>query len=129
VVNKDGHRRFGNVRKLPSGRFQASYRGPDGLERTAPFTFAGKREAEQWLTMIEAEIVSGDWFDPVLGDVSLSGYGKRWIRDRKLGVRTRELYESLFRLHIEPILGAVTIGALAKDQGVSPASASAMVWA
>src|SRR5947208_3164526 len=29
-------RRFGNVRKLPSGRYQSSYLGPDGQRRTAP---------------------------------------------------------------------------------------------
>ena len=28
--NRPGHRRFGNVRRLPSGRYQASYPGPDG---------------------------------------------------------------------------------------------------
>ncbi len=27
-----GKRRFGRVRKLPSGRYQARYRGPDGLD-------------------------------------------------------------------------------------------------
>jgi hypothetical protein len=36
--NKPGHRRFGNVRKLPSGRFQVSYLGPDGQRRYAPET-------------------------------------------------------------------------------------------
>ncbi|WP_208648797.1 tyrosine-type recombinase/integrase [Micromonospora inaquosa] len=33
-------RRFGNVRKLPSARWQARYLGPDGVMRTAPQTFA-----------------------------------------------------------------------------------------
>jgi integrase len=28
MANKKGHRRFGNVRKLASGRFQARYLGP-----------------------------------------------------------------------------------------------------
>ena len=31
MANKDGHRRFGNVRKLPSGRFQIRYPGPERL--------------------------------------------------------------------------------------------------
>ena len=30
MAQKAGKRYFGNVRKLPSGRFQASYTGPDG---------------------------------------------------------------------------------------------------
>ena len=33
-------RRFGRVRELPSGRWQARYQGPDGLTAPAPETFA-----------------------------------------------------------------------------------------
>ena len=40
MANKGGHRRFGNIRKLASGRYQASYIGPDGFRRNAPTTFA-----------------------------------------------------------------------------------------
>src|SRR5438552_258195 len=57
-------RYFGNVRKLPSGRFQARYRGPDGRLRTAAHTFARKSDAARWLTFKEAEVRSGDWIDP-----------------------------------------------------------------
>lgn len=46
--NRAGHQRFGNVRKRDSGRWQARYPGPDGRVRSAPQTFATKREAEQW---------------------------------------------------------------------------------
>jgi hypothetical protein len=53
-------RYFGNVRKLPSGRFQARYRGPDGRMRTAAHTFARKADASRWLTFKEAEVRSGD---------------------------------------------------------------------
>ena len=42
-------RRFGRVRRLPSGRYQARYLGPDGLDRPAPGTFASKTSAEKWL--------------------------------------------------------------------------------
>jgi integrase len=44
--------------------------------------------------------------------VHLSGYGKEWIAHRKLQPRTRENYEDLFRLHIEPILGHLSLGAI-----------------
>ena len=30
MANKDGHRRFGTMRKLPSGRYQIRYIGADG---------------------------------------------------------------------------------------------------
>ena len=59
-----GRRRFGRVRRLPSGRFQARYAGPDGVDRPAPNTFATKTDADVWLTIKEAEIRKGDWLDP-----------------------------------------------------------------
>ena len=34
-------RRFGRIRKLPSGRWQARYSLPDGREVSAPETFTG----------------------------------------------------------------------------------------
>ena len=43
-------RRFGRVRRLPSGSWQARYQGPDGIDRPAPETFATKTDAEVWLT-------------------------------------------------------------------------------
>jgi hypothetical protein len=44
--NTPGHRRFGNVRRLPSGRYQASYLGPDGQRRNGAETFERKSEAD-----------------------------------------------------------------------------------
>lgn len=40
-------RRFGHIRRLPSGRFQARYTGPDGVDRPAPRTFRTKAEAAE----------------------------------------------------------------------------------
>ncbi|HET6951219.1 MAG TPA: hypothetical protein VFI47_12635, partial [Acidimicrobiales bacterium] len=37
-------RQFGHLRKLKSGRWQASYIGPGGRRRTAPRTFRTKTE-------------------------------------------------------------------------------------
>jgi hypothetical protein len=58
--NKKGRRRrFGAVRQLPSSRYQARYRRPNGLMRAAPNTFATQTDAEVWLSVKEAEIVRG----------------------------------------------------------------------
>jgi hypothetical protein len=81
MANKGGHRRFGNVRQRESGRWQARYPGPDGLMRSAPNTFATKRDAEQWLTVTEAAMLRGEWIDPLLGKITLQEYGERWIRN------------------------------------------------
>jgi integrase len=115
VANKDNHRRFGWVRKLPSGRFQASYLGLDGQRRYAPETFDSKTAAGAWLSTIEADMLRGDWLDPDLGKIPLQEYGDRWIKERKLGVRTREEYERQFRLHIAPFLGTKQIGSISAE--------------
>ncbi len=87
-------RRFGRVRKLPSGRYQARYAGPDGVDRPAPKTFASKTDADVWLTMKEAEIRRGDWHDPDAGKVLFGAYAETWINDHVLKPRTEELYRA-----------------------------------
>ncbi|TMR34018.1 tyrosine-type recombinase/integrase [Actinomadura geliboluensis] len=111
--NKAGHRRFGNIRQLPSGRFQASYLAPNGQRRTAPKTFARKGDAEKWLTLAEAQILSGEWTDPERAKVTVGDYAAKWIEQRAgLRPRTVELYTWLLGRHIVPHLGAVPIGKL-----------------
>ena len=58
-----GRSRWGSVRKLPSGRFQARY----CVERpwhVAPTTFRTKREADVFLAQTRADIDRGSWLDP-----------------------------------------------------------------
>jgi hypothetical protein len=69
-------RRFGRVRRLPSGRWQARYKGPDSIDRPAPRTFPGKGDAERWLTLTEVEVMRGDWIDPDRGLVSFGEYAQ-----------------------------------------------------
>lgn len=105
-------RRFGNVRQLPSGRWQARYTGSDGLPRKAPHTFRTKRDAERWLVATEAEMMRGDWLDPEAGSIPLGEYADRWVRERDLKTRTREEYARLLRLHIQPYLGDHALNAI-----------------
>lgn len=103
-------RRFGRVRQLASGRWQARYAGPDGIDRPAPDTFATKTDAEVWLTLKEAEIRNGDWINPDNGKVTLAEYGRTWISERPgLRPKTVELYSYLLRKHLTPALGSVPI--------------------
>ncbi|RZU73463.1 site-specific recombinase XerC [Micromonospora kangleipakensis] len=102
---KGRKRRFGSVRKLPSGAWQARYTGADGLPRKAPTTFDTKRSAEQWLVEMEAELLRGEWLDPDAGKVTLAAYADRWVRERDLKARTREEYVRHLRLHVQPYLG------------------------
>ena len=54
-------RYFGNIRELPSGRYQASYKGPDGARHTAPQTFDSPQYADAWLSRVRTDIQRGDW--------------------------------------------------------------------
>ena len=113
MANKDGHRRFGNVRRLPSGRFQIRYPGPDGRIRTGPDTYERKSDADKALVLIEAQIAAGEWTDPDRGKVKLADYAATWITERpKLRPRTVDLYRWLLKKHIAPYLGGVPIGKL-----------------
>jgi len=67
--SKGRRRRFGAIRRLPSGRYQTRYPGPAGVLRPAEDTFDTKKEAEIWLTRKEAEILEDDWIDPDAGEV------------------------------------------------------------
>ena len=113
MPNKEGHRRFGNVRKLPSGRYQVRYPGPDGRLRSHPQTFDRKGDAERALSLIEAQIIAGEWTDPQRGKARLGDYARDWITQRPgLRIRTVDFYRWLLTKHIDPYLGDVPIGKL-----------------
>jgi integrase len=101
-----GRRRFGRVRKLPSGRWQARYRAPDGQDHRAPETFKTKTAADRWLAALETDLARGQWIDPRAGAVLLTDYAETWLAGRAdLKVRTRELYRWLLGKYVIPQLG------------------------
>jgi integrase len=106
-------RRFGSVRRLPSGRWQARYPGLDGIVRPAGDTFPTKTAAEVWLIRTETELLDGEWIDPDAGAILIPDYASTWI-DERAGLRpkTITIYRGLLRCHITPHLAAVTIGSL-----------------
>jgi integrase len=109
VVSPSRRRAFGAIKRRASGRYSASYVGPDGIRRFGGKEFATKADAQAWLAQRQSEIYTRTWTDPTLGRISLTDYGTRWIKEHQLSLRTRDLYESLFRLHIEPFLGTRAI--------------------
>ena len=106
-------RRFGRVRKLPSGRWQARYLGPDGVDYPAPATFGTKTSAERWLVKIESEIREDHWLSPDLGRVMFSDYSRAWIKERpNLRPDTMQVYGYLLARHIEPAFGARAVASI-----------------
>jgi integrase len=104
--SKGRRRRFGAIRRLPSGRYQARYPGPDGIMRPAPKTFATIGDADDWLAEKQTEVKNGEWRDPDAGGVNFKVYADKWVEDRELGVLTRDLYRYLLDSHLLPTFGA-----------------------
>lgn len=59
-------RRFGNIRKLKIGRYQARYYHL-GKQIPADSTFATKADARAWLASVETELSSGRHLSPNAG--------------------------------------------------------------
>src|SRR4051794_15601766 len=97
-------RRFGKIRKLPSGRWQASFVGHSGSRQTAPHTFATKTDADRWLSAAELDISRGTWLDETGGSTPFLEYAEQWLEDnRRLGPRSRETHERNLRIHLAPL--------------------------
>lgn len=102
-------REFGTLRRLPSGRWQARYLGPDGQRHTAPETFETKTEAQDWLNLVRVEIERDQWHDPDAGAINFATYAVRWLDERGLAPTTVDRYNGLLRLHILPTFGGVDL--------------------
>ncbi|MDX3747291.1 tyrosine-type recombinase/integrase [Streptomyces sp. AK08-02] len=104
---RKSRRGFGRIRKLPSGRFQARYPGPDGVLRPADRTFATTTDADRWLAKKRIEIEDGRWIDPVEGQTTVRAWAARWLAavSPQLKHKTQASYRSLINSQINPALG------------------------
>lgn len=93
-------------RKLASGKtvYDVRLRTPKG--RAYKRTFKTKDDAVKFHANELADRSRGQWIDPAAGQASLQQYTQTWMACRHdLRPRTRDLYDSLLRLHILPTLG------------------------
>jgi integrase len=108
-------RRFGRLRKLPSGRWQARYTTPDGVEHSAPDTFATKTDADRYLAAVESDLHRGAWIDPKAGRVTVREWTEAWLpryvvrKGKPLRPKTVALYEGLLRSTILPTFGTTPL--------------------
>jgi integrase len=81
--------------------------------RAGPETYERKSDAERALSLIEAQMISGEWADSDRSKIKLRDYDAYWIAQRAgLRPRTVDLYTWLCGKHINPYLGAVPLGRL-----------------
>lgn len=106
-------RSFATIRKLPSGRFQVRYTGPDGTRHTAPSTFGARIDAEAFVVAKRRDIDRGIW-DSTSDDrreaMTFAAYASQWLESRQVAgrpikARTREHYSSILDDHLLPAFG------------------------
>lgn len=104
--NKGRKAGFGSIRKLPSGRRQARYTGPDGITYSAPTTFTTLQDARAWLSLRQSEITRNKWKPPQNESMAtFAHYSQTWLKDRDIKPRTRSHYSSLLENRLLPEFG------------------------
>lgn len=97
--------RFGNVRRLPSGRFRATFIGPDRVRQAAPETFRTAADARAWLDKVEQDIKRGWYVRTDLGQRTLREYCEAYLEENpRVGRRWAETCRRNMRLHLFSIL-------------------------
>jgi integrase len=113
-------RSFGRLRTFRSGRWKASYTGPDGHLYEAPNTFGAKVDAEAWLTDRRREIDKRLWSPDTATKpekVTFGAYAAQWIDNRQVAgrpikARTREHYQNVLDAHLLPTFGNRQLAAI-----------------
>ena len=106
MAGRQGRRRFGAIRRLPSGRYQVRYRTVDGRYVTAPTTFEAKADAGRYLSKIETDMLRGEWADPRLGRTTFGEWADLWL-DSTVNLRAnmKAGYRSILSRYLRPAFG------------------------
>ncbi len=120
-------RAFGQVRKLPSGRWQARYTGPDLARHSGPTTWLARIDAEAWL-IAEQKIIeqaatdpSQPWIPPRIrlevakaqaeveavkaANATFGVFAESWWEHRELKPTTRQTYRRVLDRFLLPTFG------------------------
>lgn len=107
MTRHERDRRFGTVRRLPSGKFQASFIGPNGQRQTAPATFPSKTAAERWLVRVHDSMEREEWRGGPsnLGRRTFKDYAEAYLRENpSVGEGWAETCRRNMRLHLTRLL-------------------------
>ena len=114
------------MRKLPSGRYQASYLDHQGRRITGPTTFTAKTDADAWLARQRTALEDGTW-RPARNTITVGAYCSDWLAALRVRERTRYNYERSLTRWILPTFGTtpvqdVTTPMIRKWVGTFPSS-------
>ena len=86
MTTRQSRRGWGKLRRRASGRWDASYVGPDLQRHSAPTTYAAKMDGEFWLAQERRLIELGTWTAPALRAAAtqtrsqaLHSYATNWL--------------------------------------------------
>ena len=113
-------RSFGNIRRLPSKRYQVRFTAPDGSYVTAPQTFAARIDAEAYLADRRRQIDADLWNSQSAEKpqrVTFGAYAAAWLANRQVAgrpikARTREHYNAILDVHLLPAFGNRQLAAI-----------------
>jgi integrase len=88
-------------------RWQATYRAPDGRERTK--TFDRKTDAERWVREQESARDRGGWIDPREGRTTFGAYASTWQAAQVHRPQTVDRVDSVLRTHVLPVFAERTL--------------------
>ncbi|MFG2919364.1 tyrosine-type recombinase/integrase [Kitasatospora sp. NPDC048298] len=87
-------------------RYRARYIGPDGNEKSKSFPDRQKRQAEEWLARIEADMSRGQYLDPTTAKTTFQEFAEHWLRSQTSDPNTQASMQSQLRRHAFPRIGA-----------------------
>lgn len=113
--------RFGYIRKLPSGNYQASYKYQLETHK-APYTFPTKTEAKNWLAEQQLTLSRGEWIPPHQTEAlqrsraskkpTFNEWADMWLQqleNRSASPNTLRSYISILRKHLRPVFGQMRL--------------------
>lgn len=100
------------IRRLPSGKWQATVRHPNGSRITQTDELKGR--VKEWARALEAQFAHGDLRDPRAGDITVNEFFARWWPTRGIAQTTRDRDESRWRIHVEPKWGTWPMGKIGR---------------
>lgn len=99
------------IKKLPNGRWEASYRDPSGRERVKHHRT--RTEADRWLTTVKTQLTRGDYTDPRVARRPFDEWAGDWMATTAhVRPKTRAHYESILRIHVLPTFADRPINAI-----------------
>jgi integrase len=104
----------------------ARYRDPERLERSQ--VFERQQDAEDFLENLEAGKNTGDYVDPKAGRESLASVYGRFSQVVDLAPTTSSKWATVWRLHVEPSLGATPVSKITKNAVIGTRDAPLSPW-